>query len=64
MVSDTGRRGASVFTLGCSIVVVELRLLNGLGNILVQYAYARIVAESKDYALSFCQVVFQWPVSA
>jgi len=33
--------------------MVELRLLNGFGNILFQYAYARIVSESKRYALSF-----------
>jgi len=33
--------------------MVDLRLLNGLGNILFQYAYARIVAESRGYALRF-----------
>lgn len=31
--------------------MVELHLLDGLGNILFQYAYARIVAEAKGYAL-------------
>ena len=59
MVSDTGRPGASVF--GCSILVVDLPLPNGLGSILFQYAYVRIVAESKSYVLSFRQVVLQWP---
>lgn len=33
--------------------MIDLRLLNGFGNILFQYAYARILAETKSYALAF-----------